>query len=191
MRPRGRKPSAHQSRYEAQVRKAHRMHAKGALLSEVARQFGYADSGSLTAAFRLRGLEVYRWSRTPWLTKWDKELERHVTRGGTFAEFATKKGINRARVGQRARDLGIKRPKPPIKHGTSSGYQKRGCRCNKCREWNRRTREAAVNRRWGTPPKKHGFAGYEINGCRCEICSDAIRQANRRQYLRRKEGATA
>jgi hypothetical protein len=56
-------------------------------------------------------------------------------------------------------------------HGTISGYQYHGCRCDECR-----TAMRAAKRKWvasvkGTEPREHGtLTGYVNHYCRCDLC---------------------
>ena len=82
---------------------------------------------------------------------------------------------------------GFAKPHPaqPI-HGTLSGYQYHGCRCDDCKAAN-----AASFRRWrttmrGTEPRKHGIvSAYTHYRCRCDACVEAARQSWREYRERR------
>ncbi|MFD3516292.1 hypothetical protein [Streptomyces sp. NPDC058657] len=65
-----------------------------------------------------------------------------------------------------------------IRHGTPYAYTKGGCRCDDCREANRKRCQASRQRSAADPSRAdragHGKAStYKNHGCRCAECSAA------------------
>jgi hypothetical protein len=59
-----------------------------------------------------------------------------------------------------------------FEHGTVSGYNYRGCRCEECRAAVRRYQQE--RKLLPTPDRLHGTTGGYVNyGCRCEACRRA------------------
>lgn len=66
-------------------------------------------------------------------------------------------------------------------HGTRYGYQKRGCRCDDCREWNAGRWDRYAKRSFQRMERgslTHGTATAYRSGCRCKTC---ITSASNRQ----------
>lgn len=68
----------------------------------------------------------------------------------------------------------------PWPHGTRTGYVNHGCRCEHCREADRRYKQEsrARHKEKGLPPgdARHGTTnGYSNYGCRCTDCREAFR----------------
>lgn len=87
-----------------------------------------------------------------------------------------------------------------MRHGTTTGYQHHGCRCDECREAVRRYMRA-YRRRKGVPPwesqrgprpgTEHGsMTMYRRHRCRCDACREANRVAGRAYRAQRKAAAT-
>jgi hypothetical protein len=68
----------------------------------------------------------------------------------------------------------------PPKHGTNSGYNIHGCRCDICRDARVRERQNHKEKSLGKEPPRHGLTGYETYGCRCEVCVSE----RKRSYLK-------
>lgn len=80
-------------------------------------------------------------------------------------------------------------------HGTFTAYQRRGCRCDRCRTFmanyfaeRRATVAGSISRKKSDP--RHGTVyGYTHLRCRCDRCRDAVR-TYRREW-RQRRAATA
>lgn len=78
------------------------------------------------------------------------------------------------------------RPRRPLEHGTTTGYNTHGCRCDQCRAANAAySRSLAARKRAGEPvrecsraPITHGTTRGYNRGCRCDDC-----RAARRRYI--------
>ncbi len=61
----------------------------------------------------------------------------------------------------------------PVKHGTTTGYRRHGCRCDACRkaviDCQRAWRQSVLP----VPVTSHGVYGYNIRRCRCSVCRAA------------------
>ena len=67
-----------------------------------------------------------------------------------------------------------------MKHGTRSGYNHDGCRCEECTRANTESQRKQSARYKEKPIEEipHGYNGYSNYSCRCEICRKAGRQRN-------------
>ena len=79
------------------------------------------------------------------------------------------------------------------RHGTSNGYQRWGCRCERCRHAS--TADTMAFRRDRPPLEpddpRHGTRnGYSNWYCRCQPCTDANRDSQRQRASRLKAAAT-
>jgi len=61
----------------------------------------------------------------------------------------------------------------PVKHGTTTGYRKYGCRCDACRKAVVDVQRAWRQSRSALPLTSHGVYGYNIRRCRCSVCRAA------------------
>jgi hypothetical protein len=75
-----------------------------------------------------------------------------------------------------------------VQHGTTTGYQKRGCRCDLCRE-----AHAQYQAGWRQRNADDPLPGYVVHGsistynnyaCRCRPCADAIASYRQRKRQR-------
>lgn len=79
-------------------------------------------------------------------------------------------------------------------HGTRTGYQKRKCRCDKCREWNRtyhakltERKQLELLRNWDSV--EHGKVDtYKNYKCRCALCRAANTKRARSERVRKVFG---
>ncbi|MDI3242240.1 hypothetical protein QK287_11785 [Arthrobacter sp. AL05] len=71
------------------------------------------------------------------------------------------------------------------RHGTPNGYGNLGCRCDRCREANRKSHYAYMERvrREGRMLGSHGTALSYDSGCRCDDCN-AVHNKKSRDYKR-------
>ncbi|TYL50059.1 hypothetical protein FXB39_10360 [Nocardioides sp. BGMRC 2183] len=88
----------------------------------------------------------------------------------------------------------MKGPLPPDdpRHGTTNGYGNWGCRCDPCREANRKNHQAYVERVRGTGQLTgegvtHGTAYRYQMGCRCEECREARNKKSREDKRRKRQ----
>lgn len=83
-------------------------------------------------------------------------------------------------------------PEGSSRHGTSTGYTRHKCRCDKCYEAYTKVRKdrEARKRREGLPEgdPRHGTSnGYKHFGCKCEPCRTAHWEAVKAQKARRNK----
>lgn len=87
---------------------------------------------------------------------------------------------------------------PTINHGTVYAYDKKGCRCDACKEvgkaWARRLPSRQKNHKQqvaaalAVPPTAHGTAsGWSYWRCTCELCREDRRRQNAEQRAKMKE----
>ncbi len=70
-------------------------------------------------------------------------------------------------------------------HGTNYGYDKRGCRCDPCRDAGRARRVAQQEEYRKRPIPAHGLTAYTTYRCRCRVCLDAWNAYTARHRQRR------
>lgn len=81
-------------------------------------------------------------------------------------------------MGTARRDLTADDPR----HGTRNGYVNLGCRCDRCREANRRSMAEKRRRMAEGATGEHGRAAtYTNHRCRCDACRDANAADQRRR----------
>lgn len=91
---------------------------------------------------------------------------------------------------QKAADRG---DDPTINHGTPYGYDKKGCRCERCVEVGRAWARGLPSRQGGKkrptrpmPESAHGTSGWTYWGCKCDLCKASKRASDASQRTRRK-----